>query len=391
MKNNKDYSKELLELFESEDAVLFVAKDKLRGPTADDRLSQSFLEIVDFVSKNDREPEIDAKDFSEQLLAKRLESIRCNHNKVTALEKYDSWGLLVQPEAPKTIEALLENDVFGIFGGEENKIFELKNVKPRQVVNQNDDRAKRMPAKDFVAFKPIFKEAQEKLKTGLNKLVLFTSIEQLQIGRLYVNGGQMVYVAAEGEIDQKAGYKQQRLKVIIENGTESNMYRRSLAQRLYEGGYCVVGVDEVFAMDTTADENVAGYLYILRSLSNDPKISTISNLHKIGFSTTPVAQRIANAKGDPTYLMAEVELVESYRLTGDYNPQKIEHMIHRVFSDVALDLKIIDKDGKEYKPLEWYSVPIHIIREVVDLIHSGEIVKYTYDSSNQIMLEHEED
>lgn len=380
---NKDFSKELLELFESEDAILFVAKDKPKGPTADDRLSQSFLEIVDFVSKNDREPKIDADDFGEQLLAKRLESIKCNHDKITALEKYDSLGLLEQPDAPKTVEELLDNDVFGIFSGDENKIFELKNVKPRQVVNLSDERAIRMPAKDFSVYRPLFEETQKKLKVGECKLIQFTSIEQLQVGRFYVNGGQMVYVVAEGEIDQKVGYKQQRLQVIIENGTESNMYKRSLAQRLYEGGYCVVGIDETLDFVSDDDEHVAGYLYVVRSLSSDPKISTIANLHKIGFSTTPVQKRIANAKDDPTYLMAEVELIESYRLTGDYNPQKVEHMIHRVFADAALDLNIIDKEGREYKPMEWYSVPVHVVREVVDLVHSGEIVHYVYDSNTQ--------
>lgn len=383
---DKDFSKELLELFESEDVFLFVAKDKPKGPTADDRLAQSFLEIVDFVSENDREPKINAEDFGEQLLAKRLESIKCNHDKVVALEKYDSLGLLVQPDAPKSIEELLENDVFGIFDGEENKIFDLKNVKPRQVVNFGDERATRMPAKDFSLYKPIFEEAQSKLKAGEYKLQSFTTIEQLQINKLYINGGQMVYVADEGEIDQKAGYKQQRLKVIIENGTESNMYRRSLAQRLYEGGYCVVDANEEVFPTTDANEQVVGYLYVVRSLSKDEKISTIANLHKIGFSTTPVLQRIANAKDDPTYLMAEVELVESYKLTGDYNPQKVEHMIHRVFADAALDLKIVDKNGREYRPLEWYSVPIYVIREVVDLIHTGEIVHYVYDSNIQRII-----
>lgn len=385
--SDKDFSNELLQLFESEDGVLFAAKDKAKAPTADDRLSQSFLEIIDFVSKTGREPDINADDFAEQLLAKRLESIKCNHDKVTALEKFDSLGLLEQPEAPKTIEELLENDVFGIFNGDENKIFELKNVKSRQVVNFTDDRASRMLAKDFLLYKPIFEEAQKKLKDGENKLVQFTSIGQLQVGKIYVNGGQMVYVADEGEIDQKAGYKQQRLKIIIENGTESNMYRRSLAQRLYEGGYCVVGKDEVFEMTSAEDEHVAGYLYVVRSLSTNPKISTIANLYKIGFSTTPVQIRIANAKDDPTYLMAEVELTESYRLTGEYNPQKVEHMIHRVFAEAAIDLRIMDKSGKEYRPLEWYSVPIHVVREVVDLIHTGEIVDYVYKSSDQQMIQ----
>lgn len=384
---NKDFTNELLKLFESEDAVLFVPKNRPRVVTADDRLVESFQQIIDFVSENDRKPVIDSDDFSEALLAKRLELIKNTPKKVLALEKYDSIGLLVQPEAPKSIEELLENDEFGIFSGEENKIFDIKNVKKRKVTNSTENKAVRMRSKDFSLFKPLFVDIQKKLENGEKKLVLFTSIEQLSKGGFYVNGGQMVYVAEEGEIDQKAGYKQQRLRVIIENGTESNMYKRSLAQRLYEGGYCVASKDEIFKDNTVESEKIKGYIYVVRSLSEDSKINTIENLYKIGFSKTPVFQRIANAKDDPTYLMADVELVESYKLTGDYNPQKVEHMIHRVFADVALDMNIIDKNGREYKPMEWYCVPIHVIREVVDLIDSGDIVHYVYDLDKQVMIE----
>ena len=380
---NKDCSKELHELFESEDSALFVAKERQMAPTADDRLAESFLEIVNFVSTNDRRPRIDAEDFGEQLLAKRLDGIMNSPDKIEALEKFDSLGLLVMPEAPKTMEELINDDAFGIFSGEENKIFDIKHVKQRTVVNSSEDRAVRMKSEDFSIYKPFFEEAQHKLKSGESNLVLFKTIDQLRPGGLDGNGGQMVYVAEEGEIDQKAGYKQQRLRVIIENGTESNMYKRSLAQRLYEGGSCVVSKDEVVEEIVDETERVAGYIYILRSLSKDSKINTIANLHKIGFSTTSVSKRIANAKEDPTYLMADVEVVESYRLTGDYNPQKVEHMIHGIFADAALDLNIINKDGREYKPMEWYSVPIQVIREAVDLISSGEIVHYVYDSKEE--------
>ena len=384
---NKDFTNELLRLFESEDGAMFVATDKPKRATADDRLVESFQEIVEFVTAHDRKPVNNTDDFSESLLAKRLEAIKNTPKKVLALVEYDFLGLLVQPEAPKSMEELLENDEFGIFSGEENNIFDIKNVKQRQVTNHNESKAVRLRSKDFSLYKPLFTEAQKGLESGRNRLVLFTSIDQLSKGGFYVNGGQMVYVADEGEFDQKAGYKQQRLKVIIENGTESNMYKRSLAQRLYEGGYCVVSTDETTVEVSGQSEETKGYIYVVRSLSKDSKISTISNLYKIGFSKTPVSQRIANAKDDPTYLMADVELVESYRLTGDYNPQKVEHMIHRVFADAALDLKIIDKNGIEYKPLEWYSVPIHIVREVVDLIDSGEIVHYVYDSDKQEVLQ----
>ncbi len=121
-----------------------------------------------------------------------------------------------------------------------------------------------------------------------------------------------------------------------------------------------------------------GYIYVLKSLSQDDQISSIRDLYKIGFSSMSVTERVANAKNDPTYLMAEVEIVESYRLTGDYNPQKVEHMIHKIFAGATLDLSIADKTGKIYTPREWYCVPITAIRHAVELIESGDIIYYEY-------------
>ena len=85
--------------------------------------------------------------------------------------------------------------------------------------------------------------------------------------------------------------------------------------------------------------------------------------------------------------MSDLELVESYRVTGEYNPQKVEHFIHRVFADAALDVSITDKYGKNYAPREWYCVPIQAIRHAVELIDNGEITKYVYDNAAQQMRE----
>ena len=44
---------------------------------------------------------------------------------------------------------------------------------------------------------------------------------------------------------------------------------------------------------------------------------------------------------------------------------------------------MIDANGKKCIPDEWYSVPIGVIREAIDMIDNGEIVDYVYDSKNQ--------
>src|SRR5690606_16424645 len=125
--------------------------------------------------------------------------------------------------------------------------------------------------------KPLFIQQQSLLASGDRKLTPFHSIDQLQPGNFYVYDGMMCFVPEFGKIERKAGgYTQQRILVLFENGTRSNMYKRSLAQRLYEGGTVVVDS----AYDGTLDDDEAvGRIYVLKSLSEDTKIKTIKNLH----------------------------------------------------------------------------------------------------------------
>jgi hypothetical protein len=381
----KDLTDVLIKLFESDDGKLFVPKEKPSAPTPDDRLAESFQKIIEFVEENDRKPDIESNDINEATLAKRLESIRSNQEKVQALESYDSLGLLVVPEAPASVEELFDKDEFGLFSSVGAEVLNVKHV-PLNPKAQAEEVARRKRADDFEQFKNGFVEVQNDLKTGKQKLLTFTNVDQIKEGRYFVSGGQLLYVAEIGEEKLVHGRMKSRIRAIFENGSESNMFLRSLSSQLYYDGYCVVDEQELF--DNVADdENIKGYIYIVRSLSEDPKISTIENLYKIGFSRTPVAKRISGSKDDPTYLMSDLELVESYRVTGEYNPQKVEHFIHRVFADAALDVTITDKYGKDYTPREWYCVPIQAVRHAVELIDSGEIVNYTYDPATEEMTE----
>lgn len=381
----KDFTDKLINLFESEDGLLFKPQVRAFIPTPDDRLAESFKKIIDFVEEYDRQPDIESLDINEAILAKRLEAIKNDPEKTETLKQYDTLGLLVLPEIPISVEELFEKDAFGLFSGSGREVLKVKNV-PAYVKASPDSIARRQKAKDFDLYKKGFIEMQKGLKSGIYKLVRFTNSNQIKVDRYYISMGMMVFVESIGEKKNVHGSPKARTRLIFENGTESEMYDRSLAIDLYEDGYCVVSTDEIFD-DINIVSDIKGYIYIVRSLSEDPKISTIENLYKIGFSTTPVSKRIAGAKDDPTYLMSEVELVESFRVTGDYNPQKIEHFIHRVFADAALDLSITDKNGRSYIPKEWYCVPIHIIRLAVELIDTGEITNYIYDNKTQQMLE----
>ncbi len=375
-------SDDLIQLFESDDGGLFVPPKKQARLTADDRLVASFQQIVDFVEKNDRLPEIESSDISEAGLAARLNAIRADKAKSESLQAIDSLGLLETPQAPESIDELFTDDTFGLFNGVGVDILRVKNVPVVQRATP-DDVASRKRADDFDTFKASFAQTQDGLRDGALKLVRFTSVTQLKVGSYYVSGGQMLYVAEVGEEKMVHGRMKSRIRAIYENGTESNLYLRSLSSQLYYDGYCVVSPDYVGELQLDATDKIAGHIYVLRSLSQDSGVTTIKDLHKIGFTSTTIADRIKEAEKDPTYLMAGVEVVDSYIITGDYNAQKVEHFIHRIFADVKVDLTIIDSAGREYTPSEWYSVPLVAIEQAVNMLQNGDVVDYVYDKDSE--------
>lgn len=379
-----EYFDELSTLFESEDAELFKPKPKRHVATADDRLIDSFGEITLFVREFGRLPSADANEMQEAVLGTRLNAIRADKHKVEVLEEYDELGLLEFEKAPDSLDELFAKDK-GLFG-EDTGIFsdgpgKVLSHAPRPV----EDRAERKPVADFDSlFKTGFIEQQQLLSDGTRRLVRYAGVEDLSIGNYYIHDGQMLRIVDETEKKRVYDRNKERFRVIYENGTESNMYRRSLSQRLREDGYTVVGADYI---PVAEDDTTAGHIYILASLSQDPKITTVANLHKIGVTTGSVANRVKNAATDPTYLMAPVKMIEDYRLTGDYNPQKVEDLIHQIFGHAKVDLQIVASDGSLYTPQEWYSVPLGAILEAVELIATGEIVNYHYDSATQSIVE----
>lgn len=247
-----------------------------------------------------------------------------------------------------------------------------------------------MKATGFEAFEPLFKAKHAELAAGLHRLIPFPGVHTIEEGNFFVLNGIMLLVAEVGDTTYKTvGGKQeqkQRLRVIFENGTESSMYRQSLSIRLHEqeGQALARAGHDVGEIDDADKES--GHIYVLRSLSDDPQIAKLENLHKIGFSRTSVQQRIANAEKSPTYLMAPVKIVEDYR-TYNLKPSALEHLMHRVFAEVRLDITQIDTKGRNYDPSEWFVVPLQVVNQAITMIMSGEIIAYTYDVPTQRLVE----
>lgn len=378
-----DYFDELSALFEGEDAYLFKPKPKRRITTPDDRLIDLFDEITRFVQEHGRTPNANADDMKEAILGTRLNAMRADKHDTEVLKDYDELGLLELEKAPESLEDLFTNDD-GLFGS--GDIFDISKLPRSPVTDKNTgDIAKRQPVEDFAPFKLLFDEVNNDLQAGTKKLKKFYSVKEIALHGFYVLDGMMCYVESIGAAKNVFGRQKERLRVIYANGTESNIYLRTLASQLYEDtGYSVVEADAA-----TDEDEVVGRIYILESLSEDPKVTTIANLYKIGVTAGSVANRVKNAATDPTYLMAPVKIIEDYRLTGNYNPQKVEYLIHQIFGHAKIDLQIIAPDGTLYTPQEWYSVPLHAIVEAIDLIGTGEIVNYHYDRAAQSITENE--
>ncbi|MFT6791858.1 MAG: hypothetical protein ACJA04_001071 [Cellvibrionaceae bacterium] len=121
---------------------------------------------------------------------------------------------------------------------------------------------------------------------------------------------------------------------------------------------------------------------MLQSKSEHPTIAENRSLiHKIGVTGGSVKTRIANAKLDPTYLMADVEIVATYELY-NISRTKLENIPHRFFDSAKLDIQINDRFGKPVVPREWFLIPLFIIGELVEKIKDGAVSKYRYGAKN---------
>jgi hypothetical protein len=208
----------------------------------------------------------------------------------------------------------------------------------------------------------------------------------MEKGMFFVLRGMLVYL---DHVDKKTkdrhGKWDARLRAIFENGTESDLKLRSLGKELFKDGRRVTELSEMALNNfnnITAEDQETGYIYVLKSLSEKSKIRSIEHLYKIGFSRTPVEERIKNAAQEPTYLNAPVEIVFAYKCY-NLNPQKFEQLLHTFFGKACLNMDLYDNTGKRYAPREWFVAPLEIIEMASSMLINGDIVDYVYDVERQ--------
>lgn len=371
------------------------AKPVGRSPR-EERIIAGFEEIQRFVEQHGKAPQHgEERDIFERLYAVRLDRLRALEDCRALLTPLDHRGLLDAGE-PTTASSADDLDIDDLAAELEGaagapSITQLRHVRTSADKRVADEIAERDKCEDFDRFEPLFAAAQRDLDAGIRTTRPFVRDAGLlkadiTEGQFFILGGQIAYVADVGETFRAPnGETDARLRVVYSNGTESNLLRRSLQRALYkdEAGRRITEptAGPLFAEDTAVDDQASGTIYVLRSKSDHPLV--VANrevLHKIGVTGNDVSRRIGAAKLDPTFLMADVEIVATYNLF-NINRARLENLIHRVFDPARLDIEVKDRFGTPVIPREWFLVPLLAIDEAVAKIKDGTITHCVYDPS----------
>lgn len=360
----------------------------------EERIIAGFEDIERFYETHNRLPQHgEGLDIFERIYAVRLDRLRSNEQAMRLLSAHDRFGLLaVQKQGMPVVRELRDEYLLaelGIDASEDSNITVLKHVSSREDRRAAEEIANRTICQDFDEFKPLFEAAEQDLQSGVRATRRFAGDINISQGEFFIVGGQVAYVAEKGpEFKTPNGEPDARLRLIYANGTETNLLMRSLQRALYkdEAGRRIVDARNLFSDEWEEGDITSGTIYVLRSHSDHPFIAQHRELiHKIGVTGGKVETRIANAKVEATYLLADVEVIATYKMAG-INRSKLEHVIHRVFAPAQIDLVIQDRFGTDVQPKEWFLVPLSAIDEAIAHIRDGSITNFVYDPTSASLL-----
>ena len=400
--------------------------------TADDRLIQGFNEINAFYQQHNRWP-LETGSMEEKRLARRLKGIKDNQEQHEALRPFDMYGALAQesaspffnqaqaegpsepesgdafeleaestdlvesaeptisPEAVTSLDDIFNSDPLGLLDVGDIGVLRLDNVPELgQGPYADEEMGTRFECKDFWKFEAYFKKTHDALRVGTAEMRRLQTEQNLHVGDTFLLHGVLCYIADMFKTEErKSSRKNARLRLIFENGMESNMLMRSLARAVYkdENGRQILFLDEesidddlVNKFKATSPDLTTGHLYVLKLLKPNEQLREFTDLHKIGFTTGDINARIRNCENDIAFLESKVIPVLSFECQ-NMNPQVFENLIHTFLNGQRLNLTLISKDGNAYKPQEWFEVSLDVIEQVANLIMSGGISLYRMNNT----------
>jgi hypothetical protein len=368
-----------------------------------------FEEINLFIDQSSREPSSEG-DLAEKGLARRLASFRGSKELCEALQFLDRHSLLQVENREDTdefdppsstvaesadvevdhsatsIDDILNSAAFASLNIGENSIFEMAHVKPAGEQNTSDEIAQRKACADFYQFESVFRDTLKQIQDGSVDVERFSREYQVEEGDMFIYSGNLVLVDEIGEYQEDDGGRYNpRLRVIYDNGTESNLLLRSLSRGLYKdphGRRIVRGAESIVDKFNNVGhkDKRLGQIYFVTSLSDNPALTAIPNLLKIGYTEQTVEDRTRNAEKDTTFLEGPVRILGAFDCY-NLNPHKFETLVHGVLHAQRLKMTLIGRDGNAYHPREWFSVDLETAKQVVRRIIDGSIVNYRMNNT----------
>ncbi|UWQ13071.1 GIY-YIG nuclease family protein [Aliiroseovarius sp. M344] len=386
---------------ESDEFGLLEVKPRAACAQNTDRGLAVVGEVNNFFEKTGHLPNPDAADHEEMRLGTIWEKLK--QNPTDEMLASDHLGLLVAKDVPQSNwredphEGQIPDSLDDIFDDDALDLDEdavtLRHVTPSAERHLPDHRAEFVPCTDFDRYAGKFEEVQVALESGERKarpVKKWAVIEPVE-GDFFIRNGLLAMIAEKSEMTARGGSRDHRLRVIFSNGTESDplmsSFRKSLnddkASRFIEK----VGLGPLDAEWEADRVGVSGTIYVARSLSEDPAIKNQSKiLHKIGVTSQDVRRRVADARNDPTFLLAPVEVVATFDLE-NLPREKVEHLLHKFFERARpSELFILDRFGKKVHPKEWFYVLPEHVSQAAKLLLNGELHKFAYDVKQQAIV-----
>ena len=344
------------------DPLLATPDEKVRAARTPivEQAAEVLARINAFYAENGTEP-VSQKGRSvlERMLANELAGLRASKAALAGLEPFDVHGLVfVTSQAADPMDDPLLADG--------TDIFQVRDaLQPRATPDYVADR---VPCQDFDRFESLFDSVRQSVKERLRKPVPFSQ-ERVEIGEFFVLKGQMLQVADVRDPHRRNGKddarliafakSHARLRVVFENGTESNLLMSSLVRRLYED-------KDARRIPTTSagplfEGASTGYVYVLKSLSPRPEVA---GLLKVGTTAGRVEDRISRAATQATYLYADVEIVDTYEFKG-HSAQEAERLVHKQLRPYHVALKVTGPDGTPHSATEWFRINADAVADAV--------------------------
>lgn len=358
-------------------------------------------DVSRFFEREGRLPDPDADDHEEMRLGTIWEKIRQEPS--TELLEADTLGLLskscqvqsdwraapAEEDIPSSLDDIFADDELDV----PEDIAVLRHVTPALERHQPDHRAEFFPCQDFEQFEEKFAQIQAALEAGerKTKVVEKWSVIEPIAGDVFIRNGLLCMVVERMSKTANTLSQEDRLRIVLSNGTESDpmvaSFRKALNDDKTARTVQKVGLgplDPEWEADQLA---ITGTIYVARSLSQDPSIRPHRNiLHKIGVTSQDVKRRVADARNDPTFLMAPVEIVATYELE-NLSRDKVEKLLHKFFEGARpAQLQVVDRFGKKVHPKEWFYVLPEHVSQAAQLLKNRTLHQYQYDVEQQAIV-----